>query len=872
MADKPAKSNKLKARLPRGLADRTPGEIAATRRMMETIRAVYERYGFEPVETPAIEYTDALGKFLPDQDRPNEGVFSFQDDDEQWLSLRYDLTAPLARHVAENFDALPKPYRSYRVGWVFRNEKPGPGRFRQFMQFDADTVGSSSPAADAEMCMMAADTMEELGIPRGSYVVKVNNRKLLDGLLESIGIGGDTNTEKRLTVLRALDKYDRLGKHEVRKLLGIERRDESGDVTKGAGLTDEQINRVLYFLTLRAEPWGIVESTKDDFNPQIKLLPEGGGEPYEIDVLTAFDKAYGANEQFRAGIDEFRQLEKLVTSAGYGNGKIIIDPSVVRGLEYYTGPVFEVDLTFPIASDDGKPVRFGSVGAGGRYDGLVSRFRGEPVPATGFSIGVSRLAAALQHLGKLESKPEPGPVVVTVFDKDRLADYQSMVARLRAAKIRAELYLGNPRNFGNQLKYADKRNAPCVVIQGSDEKAKGEVVIKDLILGAELAKLEKGREEYLQKQVEAQRSVPEVELVDTVRRVLVRHGLSPERSIAQPSMSKATPRIFRIFAIVVLAMLAVAIAALAGMIVFGTSTPAAPLASIIEPFAKVDFSDLPAVQTLPARGGTPIAFRVWREKPPSPDPQLVVIAIHGSSALSSSLHPLAKALSADGIPVYAPDIRGHGQTGLRGDIEYPGQLDDDLADLVAAVRARHANAKLVLLGFSSGGGYALHAAATPLGKSFERAVLLSPMLGPRAPTYRPTQAWAAPYIPRIIALSLLNRVGIHAFDHLTVLAFAINPQRANILTRHYSWLLLRAFATNDYAADLRNASPPISVLIGENDELFDPGKFAPTVDAVRTGIPVTIIPGLSHIEITTDPRAVPAIVAAVRGAGLPEKH
>ena len=209
MAD--PKSNKLKARLPRGLADRAPAEIAATRRMMETIRQVYELYGFEPVETPAIEFTDALGKFLPDQDRPNEGVFSFLDDDEQWLSLRYDLTAPLARYVAENFDTLPKPYRSYRAGYVYRNEKPGPGRFRQFMQFDADTVGSASMAADAEICMMAADTMEALGIPRGSYVVKVNNRKVLDGVLEAIGLGGEENAGKRLTVLRAIDKFDRLG-------------------------------------------------------------------------------------------------------------------------------------------------------------------------------------------------------------------------------------------------------------------------------------------------------------------------------------------------------------------------------------------------------------------------------------------------------------------------------------------------------------------------------------------------------------------------------------------------------------------------------------------------------------------------------------
>src|SRR5882757_4881459 len=227
MTDKPDKSNKLKARLPRGLSDRGPAEIAATRRMLDTIREVYERYGFEPVETPAIEYTDALGKFLPDQDRPNEGVFSFQDDDEQWLSLRYDLTAPLARYVAENFETLPKPYRSYRVGWVYRNEKPGPGRFRQFMQFDADTVGAASPAADAEMCMMAADTMEALGIKRGDYVIKVNNRKVLDGLLQSIGLGGEENAGKRLIVLRAIDKFDRIGQDGVEALLGKGRKDDS---------------------------------------------------------------------------------------------------------------------------------------------------------------------------------------------------------------------------------------------------------------------------------------------------------------------------------------------------------------------------------------------------------------------------------------------------------------------------------------------------------------------------------------------------------------------------------------------------------------------------------------------------------------------
>jgi histidyl-tRNA synthetase len=499
MVEKSEKSNKLKARLPRGLADRGPAEIAATRDMIEKIRAVYELYGFEPVETPAIEYTDALGKFLPDQDRPNEGVFSFLDDDEQWLSLRYDLTAPLARYVAENFDTLPKPYRSYRVGNVFRNEKPGPGRFRQFMQFDADTVGSSSPASDAEICMMASDTMRALGIPTGSFVVKINNRKLLEGLLESIGLGGEDNSDKRLAVLRAIDKLDRLGRGGVKLLLGQGRKDESGDFTKGAGLNEDQINRILLYLD-------IGRVTNDAAQ---RVLRESVGH-----------SAVGSD-----GIAELKGIVELCISAGYDRDEIFIDLSVVRGLEYYTGPVFEVELTFSADSAVGSP-RFGSVGGGGRYDGLVSRFRGEPVPATGFSIGVSRLLAALQHLGKVETKAEAGPVVVTVFDKDRIADYQQMVASLRNAGIRAELYLGAGK-FGPQMKYADRRNSPCVVIQGSDEKAKGEVTIKDLIVGAELAKLEKGREEHLQKQAEAQRAVPEAQLVETVRAVLARHKVGP---------------------------------------------------------------------------------------------------------------------------------------------------------------------------------------------------------------------------------------------------------------------------------------------------------------------------------------------------------
>jgi histidyl-tRNA synthetase len=518
MAEKPKKPQKLRARLPRGLEDRGPAAINATRQMVEKIRAVYERYGFEPVETPAFEYTDALGKFLPDQDRPNEGVFSFQDDDEQWISLRYDLTAPLARYVAENFDSLPKPYRSYRAGYVYRNEKPGPGRFRQFMQFDADTVGAPTVAADAEMCMMAADTMEALGIPRGSYVVKVNNRKVLDGVLEVVGLAGEENAGKRLIVLRAIDKLDRLGLDGVKQLLGDGRKDESGDFTKGAGLKPEQISRLAEFVEMAVKTSNDLAAgkgseflTPQNIDQDAFMIPEQGS-------------FYAGSPLCMDGWEELGQMRALFRKSNYGVDQIRIDPSVVRGLEYYTGPVYEVELTLETKDEKGRPVRFGSVGGGGRYDGLVSRFRGEPVPATGFSIGVSRLQAALTMLGKLNSGREFGPVVVTVFGGD-IADYQKMVATLRTADIRAELYLGNPKHsLGQQMKYADRRNAPCAIVQGSDEKAKGKVQIKDLILGAGLTEI-KDREEYLKRQAEAQTEVDQGQLVDAVRKILARHDV-----------------------------------------------------------------------------------------------------------------------------------------------------------------------------------------------------------------------------------------------------------------------------------------------------------------------------------------------------------
>lgn len=519
-ADKPAPA-KLKARQPRGFVDRGPADVAATERMLAVIRESFAVYGFEPVETPFVEYTDALGKFLPDQDRPNEGVFSFQDDDEQWLSLRYDLTAPLARYVAENFDALPKPYRSYRAGYVFRNEKPGPGRFRQFMQFDADIVGAGSVAADAEICMLAADTMEKLGIKRGDYVVKVNNRKVLDGVMEAIGLGGEENAGRRLTVLRAIDKLDKFGPEGVRLLLGEGRKDESGDFTKGAGLDERQIVAVLGTL--------VGEGDDVDNSAAVEVLGGFAAAGIKIEDMPAV---------FHEGVSELSQIKQLIRAAGYGPDRIRIDPSVVRGLEYYTGPVYEVELTFPVTNDDGQVVRFGSVAGGGRYDGLVGRFRPEPVPATGFSIGVSRLYSALKAVKSpiVDSKNELPLVVVTAMDNkspEFMPGYQAMVSALRQAKdeegrplCRADLYLG-ASGFNAQMKYADRRGAVCAVIQGSSEREAGTVVIKDLILGAELAAASrdvKDSAEHKAKQAEAQFAVPVDGLVDGVMRVVGRHA------------------------------------------------------------------------------------------------------------------------------------------------------------------------------------------------------------------------------------------------------------------------------------------------------------------------------------------------------------
>jgi len=484
------KQPRPKAETPKGFVDYFGADVRERNAMLEAIGKVYHRYGFDPLETSAIETVEALGKFLPDVDRPNEGVFAWQDEDEKWLALRYDMTAPLARVAAQFRNDLAAPYRRYTMGPVWRNEKPGPGRYRQFYQCDADTVGSASMAADAEICAMLADTLEAVGIPRGDYVVRVNNRKVLNGVLESMGLGDDQS--RRDAVLRTIDKFDKVGESGVRELLGKGRLDASGAYIDGVGLSEDQAGPVLAFLTSKGAT---------------------GAETVRNLRAAVGDSVMGSE-----GVAELEEIAALLDAQGYGPDRIVIDPSVVRGLGYYTGPVYEAELTFEVLDDKGRPRQFGSVAGGGRYDDLVKRFTGQAVPATGISIGVDRLLAALRAKGRAGGKMQ-GPVVVTVMDRDRMADYQAMVAELRNAGIRAEVYLGNPKNFGNQLKYADKRESPVAIIQGSDEAARGVVQIKDLALGAEIA-ASASLEEW--KSQPAQREVARDDLVGEVQAILDR--------------------------------------------------------------------------------------------------------------------------------------------------------------------------------------------------------------------------------------------------------------------------------------------------------------------------------------------------------------
>jgi len=487
----PEPPGRPRARAPRGFIERRADELAAERRILEAVSRVYESYGFEALETGAFEYADALGKFLPDADRPNEGVFALRDDDEEWMALRYDLTAPLARFVAQNWDGLPKPFRRYAYGKVWRNEKPGPGRWREFVQCDADTVGSARPEADAEIIAMAVAGFAAAGLPRESYVLKINNRKLLNGLLTAAGV--ETEGQK-LAVLRAVDKLDRLGPDGVKLLLGAGRKDESGAFTRGAELQGDAIDAVLAFVSAGQ-----------------------GGRAATLDRLA---NVIGGSAEGDEGLAELSRINAGLTAFGVGADQALFDPSVVRGLEYYTGAVFEAELLGETTDEGGEPIRFGSIGGGGRYDDLVARFTGERVPATGFSFGVSRLAAALTASGHAEAADLRGPVVVIAFDDAHMADYFGVAAELRASGLAAEVYLGGS-GMRAQMKYADKRLSPAAVIMGGDEIAAGTVTVKDLDLGRQLAAGVTDNKAWRGERP-GQVTAPRAELVETVRAIVER--------------------------------------------------------------------------------------------------------------------------------------------------------------------------------------------------------------------------------------------------------------------------------------------------------------------------------------------------------------
>ena len=490
------KKKKIKPQRPRGFEDLSGNDLTELNRLRDSIQKTYSLYGFDALETGIIEYSDVIGSFLPDQDRPNEGVFSFEDDDNKWVSLRYDLTSGLARYVAENYDSLPKPYRRYQSGWVFRNEKPGPGRFRQFFQIDADSIGSDNPLSDAEMCMMFSDAIESTGVERGDYVIRLNNRKILDGIIDSLNISGNkSGSDINLAIMRSIDKLDRLGLKGVEQLLGEGRKDESGDYTKGAGLENSSIKEILLFL----------EHGIDSKNLNRKKSLEN------------LSKQFGSNDVFSEAIEELDQISSIIDVAGYDEKRIIVDPSVVRGLGYYTGPVYEADLTFDIETNNSLE-KFGSVGGGGRYDDLITRLKGARVPSTGISVGVSRLSSALKYLKKQNINKEKLSVVVLVMDKEKRSLYYKIASQLRSAGIPSECYVGDG-GMKAQLKYADKRQARLALILGEDEEASSSITIKDLMAGKEASGEILDNEEWRSGKV-SQKTVSLDSLVEEIKTLL----------------------------------------------------------------------------------------------------------------------------------------------------------------------------------------------------------------------------------------------------------------------------------------------------------------------------------------------------------------
>jgi histidyl-tRNA synthetase len=503
-----AKANKPtrpKARNYKGFRDIFAADLLARRRVIETIREVYERYGFSPLETPTLEYVDCLGKFLPESHTPEGGIFAFENPDlssgtrenhpDWWLGMRYDLTAPLARVVAQYQQDLPRPFRRYQIGQVWRYEKPGPGRFREFIQFDFDTVGSASMIADAEACMIVCDALEALGFKVGEYQIRVNNRKILQGVLEAAGLAESDitdETSKVGTALRAIDKLDRIGMAGVKSLLGEGRKDESGDYTQGAGLDSAQVDKIEAYLNAASDS--------------------------RTDVCDTLEKLVGDSEIGAEGVAELREIDSLLNALEYNSDRVLYDPTVVRGLGYYTGPVYEGVITKEIIDEKGKVRDFGSVFGGGRYDTLIERFTGQKVPATGASVGVDRLMEAVKLLQPGATRAATSAVLVTVMDKSRIADYLKITSEIRNAGINAEVFTGSG-NFGKQLQYADRCGIPLALIAGEDEFASGEYQIKDLELGRRLAGDISDRDAWL-KDRPSQQAVKADKLIESIRELL----------------------------------------------------------------------------------------------------------------------------------------------------------------------------------------------------------------------------------------------------------------------------------------------------------------------------------------------------------------
>jgi len=452
------KISKPSVDLPGGFIDRKEKELVIRDFLIKQIKEVMTKYGFEFLETPSFEYTESLGKFLPDKDRPSEGVFSFEDS-KKWLSLRYDLTAPLARYTAKNFDNLPRPFKRYQLGMVWRNEKPGPGRFREFLQFDADYVGTSNLLADSELCVLISEILEKCGLANNEFNIKISNRKLSKGLLEELNI---IDQNQQSISLRAIDKLDRVGIEGVRLLLGKGRKDKSGDFTDGAQLEEKQIIKIIEFL-----------NSKD---------------------LNQLEQIGCKNKLFEEGINELKQMVKKFDFFKFTNFKI--DPTVVRGLEYYTGPIFEAELTFKVKNEKGVEIEFGSIGGGGRYDDLVKRFKNQDCPATGISIGLDRLLYALNQKNIFNFN-QKNPVLICTLDERYMDYYFKILNLLRSNNINSEIYSGSS-NFKAQLKYADKRNCKYVIICGEDEVSKELITLKNLVVGSKVSEDIKSREDWTQ--------------------------------------------------------------------------------------------------------------------------------------------------------------------------------------------------------------------------------------------------------------------------------------------------------------------------------------------------------------------------------------